>query len=64
MAGTVKKIVELPKDEVQRFEERFPQHGAFTWFIREAIRRFNDIYEINSEELIELAVRDIEIKNS
>lgn len=56
---TVKKTVLIPSDEWLRFKERHPGHGDFTWFVREALTRYNDVNDTSPEELIGLAVSEI-----
>lgn len=57
----VKKTLWLPEDEVEEFESTFPMHGAMTWFVREALRRFNEMNRVKPEEIVDVAVRDIHI---
>lgn len=57
----VKKTFWLPKKEVEKFESKFPMHGAMTWFLREALRRFNEITSFDPEEDLKSAIDDIHI---
>ncbi len=59
MAELVKKTLLIPKEEADKFRRTHPQHGAFTWFVREALRRYNLINDVDPEELINLAVGEI-----
>jgi hypothetical protein len=41
----VQKVVRLDRRDVEKFDELFPQQGAWTWFIRgclEAALRYHD----------------------
>lgn len=57
----VKKTILFPREDVQRFEEIHPGHGAFTWFLRAALRNYNALHEGNANDLVSVAVRDIQI---
>ena len=54
-----KKTILVPDVEVERFKRRHPGHGDFTWFVREALRRYNDLNDVEPDELVELAVKEI-----
>lgn len=58
----VKKTLLLPKDEMDRFKARHRGHGDFTWFVREALRAYNDLNDIDPDELIKLAVGEVSLK--
>lgn len=60
----VKKIVLFPEKEVERFKARHRGHGDFTWFMREALKRYNDLNEIDPDELIKLAVEGVTLRSS
>ena len=60
--STVKKTLLIPKEDYERFKRTHPQHGAFVWFVREALRRYNLIHDVDPEELIGLAVGEITLK--
>ena len=57
-----KKIVEIPKNDMDRFTSLYPSQGAWTWFVREALRKFVALHETSPNELIELAVSELNIK--
>lgn len=59
---TVKRTVEIPRIEYERFRERHPGHGDFIWFLREALRLYNDLNEVKPEELIQTAVSEITLR--
>ena len=64
-AATIKKIVELPRESVEKFESLYPQRGAWTWFIREVLIRFVELHNVSDrDELINLALQDINVKDS
>jgi len=59
MSELVRKTILVSRDEYEKFETRHPGHGDFTWFVREALARYNEINDTNPEELIALAVGEI-----
>lgn len=59
MSDKVRKHIEVPAEELKKFESRHPSRGAFTWFVTEALTRYNQINETSPEELVELAVDEI-----
>lgn len=63
MAKKVKKTLLIPKVDFVRFQKRHPQHGAFVWFVREALRNYNELNDIDPDELIRLAVGEIDLKD-
>ena len=62
-SDTVKKTILIPRDEYEKFCRTNPSHGAFIWFIRTALRRYNLINEIDPEELVGLAVGEITMED-
>jgi len=60
---TVKRTLLIPRDEMERFKSRHGGHGDFTWFVREALRRYNDLNDVDPNELISLAMSDIKVKS-
>lgn len=62
---TEKKIVLIfPSEDVKRFKEINPAHGALTWFCREALRRYNALHDITESDKVIEAVSDIVVPNS
>jgi hypothetical protein len=59
---TIKRTLLIPKVEMDRFKARHGGHGDFTWFVREALRRYNDLNDVDPNELISLAVSDLSLK--
>lgn len=57
----VKKTLLVPKTEVDRFKKRHRGHGDFTAFVREALKRYNDLNDTDPDELISLAVGEIRL---
>lgn len=53
------KYIEIPDDDYEAFVNLHPGHGSFTWFVREALRKYLKLHEVTPNELIELAVADI-----
>ena len=58
-SSTVKKTLLIPREDYERFRRIHPQHGAFVWFVRTALRRYNLIHNTDPEELVDLAVGEI-----
>lgn len=66
MAELVKTSpVEVDKEDYERFKSIRPAHGSWSWFVREALKRYVALHETNSDELLELAIKDLSnTKNS
>jgi len=58
----VKKTILIDKDEFDKFRERHPGHGDFVWFVREALKKYNELNEVDPNELVELAVGEIDLR--
>lgn len=41
----VKKIANFLRSDIERFNEIHPQHGSYTWFVRECISRYISLYD-------------------
>lgn len=41
-ADTVEFSANVPKSEYDTFKQNFPQYGAVTWFINQALINFNE----------------------
>ena len=61
MADTVKKTLLIPREEYEKFRRTLPMHGAFVWFVREALRCFNELNDIDPKEFVKLAVDEISL---
>lgn len=59
----VKKIVEVDAGDIRRFNQLHPQQGAWTWFVRTALKNYVQLFAIDPAEVVELAVREIKIKD-
>ena len=59
----VKRTLLIPKKEMDRFKARHQGHGDFTWFVRESLKRYNDLNDVDPKELIGLAVTGIRVKS-
>ena len=57
----VKRTLLIDREDYERFQARNPSHGAFTWFVREALHKYNELNDVDPKELIELAVKEITI---
>jgi hypothetical protein len=61
VANQVKKTLLVDAEELNKFHLRNPSHGAFTWFVNAALRRYNEINETSAEELIALSVDELSL---
>lgn len=61
---TVKKIVAIPSEDAEWFDEMYPQYGAWSWFIREALKRFRELRGDDlTDDLIGDAVTGIDMED-
>lgn len=60
-ADEKKVVLTFPAEDLKKFKEIHPAHGAFTWFCREALRRYVSLNHIDPGMLVEEAVRGIEV---
>lgn len=58
----VKRTLLIDREDYERFQRRHPQHGAFTWFVREVLRAYNELNDTDPDELIKLAAQEITTK--
>lgn len=59
---TTKKIVEVHTKDLEKFISLYPQRGAWTWFVREALHRFVALHSTeNKGELLSLAVNELNL---
>jgi hypothetical protein len=56
-----KKIMLLPSEDVKKFDQFHPHHGAFTNFVRACLKRFNALHSVPYQELIDDTVRDVKV---
>lgn len=56
----VKKTLLLPRELVEEFDARHPSHGSFTWFVRSALEKYNEINKTDPDELLSLAVGELD----
>lgn len=61
-ARMVKKNILIPEEEIERFEVRHPGHGSFTWFVRTCLEKYNELNDVNPDELIGTVVADVTLK--
>ncbi len=53
------KSFEISQADFNTFNLLYPQHGAWAWWFRTALRKFIDLHEVTSpEEIIELAMAE------
>lgn len=57
----VKKIMLIPREDMQKFESHYDHHGAFTNFVRSALVAFNELHDETREELIKMAVGQVDL---
>lgn len=60
---TVKKTLVIPRELFDPFKKRHPSHGSFVWFVRTALEKYNELNDIDPEELVRLAVGEIDLKD-
>ena len=48
----IQKISKVDRADVLRFEDINPEHGAWTWFIRECLTRYVSLYDETPTELV------------
>lgn len=53
----VQKITLVPRSLVEKFDNLYPQRGAWTWAITTFMTHFISLHEITPEEMIELAAQ-------
>lgn len=58
----VKKTLLVPRDLDEEFRLRHPGHGDFTWFVRAALEKYLEVNQIDAEELVKLAVGELDLK--
>lgn len=54
-----KKLIKVPAEDAEWFEEFYPQYGAWTWFVQAALSHFRDLHEIKADDIIADAVKDL-----
>lgn len=55
----VQKVLSVPKDDAQWFEENYPDYGAWTWWVRESLRKFRELHEITPREIMNEAQGEV-----
>lgn len=59
--GMVTRTVQLPEAELERFRAAHPAYGSLSWFLREALARYNALRlpDPDADTLITEAVAEI-----
>lgn len=57
----VTRTLALPREDLEAFQAHHPGHGAFSWFVREALKRYNELHTIDADDLIQAAVGEIRL---
>lgn len=57
--GMRRLVAHVPKEDYEVFRSNYPAYGAWTWFVRESLRRFNELHTESPEDLIQTAVEGI-----
>jgi hypothetical protein len=52
-------MVKIPTEDFEIFRKNYPYFGAWTWFVRECVRRFNDLHPNNTDEILDETVSGI-----
>ena len=55
----IPRKVTVPKDDYKIFKANYPSHGSWSWFVRECLRRFNDLHMGNTGELLDETVKGL-----
>jgi len=53
------RMVKVPTADYKIFKSNYPAHGSWTWFVRESLRRFNDLHLGNTDEILDQAVKGV-----
>ncbi len=56
---TTQTIVQVPTEDYLEFKRNHPAHGSWSWFVRECVRRFNDLHSTKPDELLSLVVESV-----
>lgn len=59
----VKRTIFVPKADIDRFRKLQPGYGSFTWFVRTALRRFNELHSVAAGDTLGMAVADIDFND-
>lgn len=57
--GKTQTIVFVATEDYKEFRQIHPGQGAWSWFVRECLRRYNDLHSTNPEELLDLVVESV-----
>lgn len=50
----VQKIVKVREEDAKHFDDLHPQHGAWSWWVREALRTYLDMLEARQFDPLEV----------
>ena len=53
-------VAHVPSEDYDTFRVNHPAYGAWTWFVRECLQRFNELHMETPGELIQTVVEGIE----
>jgi len=60
MPDPFKKVtLHIPREDYETFRSRHQGHGDFVGFVRKALKRYNELNDVDLDELIDLAVKDM-----
>lgn len=54
---TVKKMVAVPRVLAEKFQQRFPQHGAWTHAVNRFLESLVELTDVDPEELMRIAAQ-------
>ncbi len=52
-------MVHVPIEDYKTFKTNYPGYGSWTWFVRECLRRINDLHAESPAELIATVVEGV-----
>jgi len=55
----MRKTIDIPDSTLSRFDEIYPMHGSFTWFVNAALENFVKLHEIKPGEIVTEAVNEV-----
>lgn len=55
----IQKIAKVSREDARRFDEIHPEHGAWSWFVRECLSRYIALYDEDPVNHIDESVRSL-----
>ena len=57
--GMRRLVAHVPKEDYEAFRENYPAYGAWTCFVRDCLRLFNELHVDTHEDLIQTVVERV-----